>query len=133
MITLNSIIATATNQQFAAIVKERLCKPFCVNQAIQPIADVTYRVADQRTDGVTTFVTLEATGTISYVPKGCTACATRTESFIETTTLVFINSAGGTPTIALTQGLSDGAPADANCNTAKSYQIATNVVVVATY
>lgn len=133
MITLNPIVVTATAQQFAAIVKERLCKPYCTNQSILPVADVTYRIANQTTNGTTTFVEIEAAGVISYVPKGCSACATHTESFAESTTLIFVNAAGGTPTIALVQGLSDGTPADVNCNVAKSYQIATNVAVSATY
>jgi|GEM_PF-2242593 len=141
MLNLNAMnvvaVSAATGtavQQFAAIVKERLCRAVCVNQSIQPTATVRYSLENQTTTGTTTCVELVAQGTIQYVPKGGCGCNTVTQQFVERTMLMFANSAAtAAPTISLTQGVSDGVLADKRCNVGKAYQITTDVSVSAVY
>lgn len=139
--TLNAIyndaITTATGnavQQFAAIIKRKLCKKVCSQQSLQPTFNVTYALTDVSTQGTTTFATITATGSITYVPKGACGCNTITQAFFEQTQVIFTNaSATSAPTLSIVQGLSDGQLADFSCLTASAYQIATSVTVTATY
>ena len=141
MITLNSIattaISTATgtaSQEFAGLVNEKLCRKVCVNQSIQPTANVTYTIDSVATIGTTTFVRIKAAGVLTYVPKGCNGCQTLTQSFTEYTTVIFSNSAAtAAPTILLNQGTSRGYLASICCTTASNYEVATDVTVTATY
>lgn len=142
MITTTTSFVTAINaatgtasHRVAAIITEKLCKPVCSHQSIQPTPTVNYSIANiESVDNVTTFVTIEARGTISYVPKNACGCNTITQAFTERFTLMFYNPAAtSAPTITMTQGASDGSLTNFNCLTARSYQIATNVDVVATY
>lgn len=141
MITLNAIfndnITTATGtatQEFASIIKEKLCKCVCQNQSLQPTFSVAYSLGSAVTKGITTFVPLNAIGTITFVPNGCSGCNTITQSFTESTMLIFSNSAAtSAPSLSITQGLSNGMLADLTCTKGKSYEIATDVVVSAVY
>lgn len=141
MLSLNAMnvvaISAATGtavQQFAAIVKEKLCRQVCINQSIQPTATVRYSLENQTTTGTTTCVDLVAQGTIQYVPRGGNGCCTETQQFVERTTLMFANPAAtAAPTISLTQGVSDGVLADKRCNVSRAYQITTDVTVSAVY
>lgn len=141
MITLNSIYddhvtsATGTSEQeFAAVIKQRLCKKVCSQQSLQPTYNVTYSLEDITTVGTTTFATLKAVGNITYVPKGACNCNTITQAFTEQTVIIFANSAATkAPALTLSQGASDGTLADLHCTTASSYQIATEVYVKAVY
>lgn len=141
MITLNSIattaISTATgtaSQEFAGLVNEKLCRKVCVNQSIQPSANVTYTIDSVTTIDTTTFVRIKATGVLTYVPKGCNGCQTLTQSFTEYTTIIFSNTAAtAAPTISLNQGTSRGYLANICCMAASNYEVATDVTVTATY
>ena len=141
MITLNAIattaISTATgtaSQEFASLVNEKLCRKVCVNQSIQPSANVTYTIDSITTIDTTTFVRIKATGVLTYVPKGCNGCQTLTQSFTEYTTIIFSNSAAtAAPTVSLNQGTSRGYLANIYCMSASNYEIATDVTVTATY
>ena len=141
MITLNAIattaISTATgtaSQEFASLVNEKLCRKVCVNQSIQPSANVTYTIDSITTIDTTTFVRIKATGVLTYVPKGCNGCQTLTQSFTEYTTIIFSNSAAtAAPTVSLNQGTSRGYLANIYCMSASNYEIATDVAVTATY
>ena len=133
VVAVSAATGTAV-QQFAAIVKEQLCRQVCINQNIQPTATVRYSLENQTTTGTTTCVELVAQGTIQYVPKGGCGCSTVTQQFVERTTLMFANSAAtAVPTISLTHGVSDGVLADKRCNVGRAYQIITDVTVSAVY
>lgn len=142
MLNLNTIVTTSVNaatgsaiQRMAAIATEKLCQPVCQNQGIQPTARVVYSLVGQHTVGTTTFVDLLTEGIITYVPKGAGGCCVKQKQFVEKTTLVFSNASAThpVPTIALVQGESDGSLAELNCDTAKAYQIATELTVTATW
>lgn len=141
MLILNSIattaISTATgtaSQEFAGLVNEKLCRKVCVNQSIQPTANVTYTIDSVTTIDTTTFVRIKATGVLTYVPKGCNGCQTLTQSFTEYTTIIFSNSAAtAAPTVSLNQGTSRGYLANICCMTASNYEVATDVTVTAIY
>ena len=141
MLILNSIattaISTATgtaSQEFAGLVNEKLCRKVCVNQSIQPSANVTYTIDSVTTIDTTTFVRIKATGVLTYVPKGCNGCQTLTQSFTEYTNIIFSNSAAtAAPTVSLNQGTSRGYLANICCMAASNYEVATDVTVTATY
>lgn len=141
MLILNSIattaISTATgtaSQEFAGLVNEKLCRKVCVNQSIQPSANVTYTIDSITTIDTTTFVRIKATGVLTYVPKGCNGCQTLTQSFTEYTNIIFSNSAAtAAPTVSLNQGTSRGYLANICCMAASNYEVATDVTVTATY
>ena len=141
MITLNSIATTAISeatgtatQEFAGLVNEKLCRKVCVNQSIQPTANVTYSVDSITTIDTTTFVRIKVAGVLTYVPNGCNGCQTLTQSFTEYTTVIFSNSAAtAAPTISLNQGTSHGYLANICCMAASNYEVATDVTVTATY
>ena len=141
MLILNSIattaISTATgtaSQEFAGLVNEKLCRKVCVNQSIQPSANVTYTIDSVTTIDTTTFVRIKATGVLTYVPKGCNGCQTLTQSFTEYTTIIFSNSAAtAAPTVSLNQGTSRGYLANICCMTASNYEVVTDVTVTAIY
>ena len=141
MLILNSIattaISTATgtaSQEFASLVNEKLCRKVCVNQSIQPSANVTYTIDSITTIDTTTFVRIKATGVLTYVPKGCNGCQTLTQSFTEYTTIIFSNSAAtAAPTVSLNQGTSRGYLTNICCSTASNYEVATDVTVTAIY
>lgn len=142
MITTNAIATTAVasgsgSQEVAAIIKQKLCKPYCLNQSIQPTINVVYSLGDVTNvvngSATTTFVEVKAQGTIQYVPKGCSNCSTLTQSFADSTVLAFVSSSGGTGTAVLAQGSSDGIASDVKCTTAHSYIIATDVKVTCNF
>ena len=141
MMILNSIyddhVTTATGtseQEFAAVIKQHLCKKVCSNQSLQPTYNVAYSLEDVTTVGTTTFATLKAVGNITYVPKGACNCNTITQAFVEQTAIIFANPAATkAPVLTLTQGVSDGTLADLKCTVASAYQIATEVYVKAVY
>ena len=142
MLCLNAIQTVAVNavagtaiQQFSAILKEKLCRPVCKDQEIQPMPMLKYSLEDQRTVGTTTFVDLVVNGKIEYVPKGCKPCQVMTKRIYERTTLAFTNpsATNPSPVISLSQGISDGSLSDTECGIAKGYQVATDLTVTAVY
>lgn len=130
MITNLPIAVSATSQQYASTITENLCQAFCTNASIQPIADVSYSVGSIQVANGTAFVTINASGSILYYPKGSNT--TRTKLFNESFVVAFVGT--GTPTIALTQTPNvEGASNIKCCNRAYGYTITTNVTITATF
>lgn len=142
MLSLNAMNAVAINaatgtaaQHFAAIVLEKLCRPVCQTQDLQPMSMVQYSLENKHTVGTTTFVDLVVNGKIEFVPKGGKPCQVIVKRIYERTPLIFANASATNPvpTITLTQGLSDGSLANVKCGVANEYQIATDVLITAVY
>lgn len=132
MIQLTPIAIAATSQQYAARIVENLCSAFCLTDAIQPSGNVTYTVSSIKAVNGTTFVTIDANGSIQYVPKGCNGCRTKTKMFNEEFVLAFVGT--GTPTISITQGSEVQAAENVKCcNRAYGWSITTNLTVTATF
>ena len=132
MIQLTPIAIAATSQQYAARIRENLCSAFCLTDAIQPTANVTYSVSSIKVVSGTAFVTIAANGSIQYVPKGCNPCKVRTRMFNEEFVLAFVGT--GTPTVTITQGSEVQAADNVKCcNRAYGWSITTNLAVAATF
>ena len=132
MIQLTPIAIAAPSQQYAARIVENLCNAFCLTDAVQPQGNVTYSVSSIKVVNGVAFVTIEANGSIQYVPKGCNTCRTRTRMFNEEFTLAFAGT--GTPTVTITQGSQTQAAENIKCcNRAYGWSITTDITVTATF
>lgn len=132
MINVTPVSVSATSQEYACSVVETLCQAYCLAQSVQPQATVNYSVASQKTSDSTTFVTIQAVGSISYQPKGEQCCRPQVKMFTETFDIIFKGT--GTPTIAVSQGENDESPANVKCNgNVLAYNIVTDVTITATY
>lgn len=96
MINVTPIAITATSQEYACSVVENLCQAYCLAQSIQPQSAVSYSIASQETISGTTFVTVQATGTVTYQPRnGKCCCKPQVKMFTESFDIIFKGT--GTP------------------------------------
>lgn len=63
-----------------ATFREKLCRPFCIDSSVQPLATVTYSTGTPALNGTTVFVPV--TARISIVTPGC-GCDAKTQLFTE--------------------------------------------------
>lgn len=132
MIKLNPIAIAATSQQYAVTIEENLCKGFCITNATQPNAIVTYSVGPITTNDGTAFVTINADAVITYQPVCGGACNTKVETYSESFVVGFVGT--GTPTIALTNGGSAQSARGVRCNNhACGWAISTDLTIAATF
>ena len=131
MIQLTPISISATAQQYNVRIAETLCQSICLNDSIQPQYDVTFSVGNINVNNGTAFVTINAVGSILYVPKGCCNCNSRRDMFSESFEVAFVGT--GTPTIALTTDGQVGNPTNVECCKANKYAISTNLTITATF
>lgn len=131
MIQLAPISITATAQQYDVRVTEKLCQSICVSDTIKPQYDIAFSVGNINVVDGTAFVTINANGSILYVPKGCNNCTSRRDMFSETFEVAFVGT--GTPTIALTTAGQYGEPTNISCCKANEYAISTNLTITATF
>ena len=90
MINVTPIAITATSQEYACSVVENLCQAYCLAQSIQPQSAVSYSIASQETISGTTFVTVQATGTVTYQPRnGKCCCKPQVKMFTESFDIIF--------------------------------------------
>ncbi len=133
MINVTPIAITATSQEYACSVVENLCQAYCLAQSIQPQSAVSYSIASQETISGTTFVTVQATGTVTYQPRNAKCCCKpQVKMFTESFDIIF--KGNGTPALALTQGVTSRAPANVKCNgNVYGYSMVTDVTITATF
>ena len=85
MVTLSPVglaAAPVANQvSFLATFKEKLCKPFCIDSAVQPVVTINYSTGTARLVGTTVFVPITANISVVTQP-GC--CNAKTQLFTET-------------------------------------------------
>lgn len=130
MIQLSPISIATGAQQYAVRVVEDLCQAFCTNASIQPIANINFAVAGIEVKDGTAFVTINASGSILYQPKG--SSGSRTKLFSENFVVAFEGT--GTPTISLAEDAQVFEPAKVKCcNRAYAYSITTNLIISATF
>ena len=92
-----------------------------------------FPTASQETISGTTFVTVQATGTVTYQPRnGKCCCKPQVKMFTESFDIIFKGT--GTPALALTQGVTSRAPANVKCNgNVYGYSMVTDVTITATF
>lgn len=114
MINVISMNVTATSKEFAVTLKERLCKPFCVNSSIQPSTTVTYTIDSTRLVDNYLYVTIKAQGTTTYVSKDGNSCCSCIKLFTEYFTISFADATCNTcPYLEAINGYNR--PAYVNC------------------
>lgn len=80
--------APVANQLSAlATIREKLCKPICVNNNTQPNATVTYTAGDAILNGTTVFIPITAAVQILSPSPGC--CQAIPQMFTERFTVAF--------------------------------------------
>lgn len=116
MIILTPIAITGTSQQYAVSITENLCQCYCLNQEVQPQADVKFSVGSQQIVNGMTYLTILAKGSITYLPRNSGRCCCRplTKMFMESFDLIFAEAETAAPT--LTVGTTVEAAANVKCN-----------------
>lgn len=80
---LNGTALVANQVSLLVTIKEKLCKPFCIDSTVQPQVTVTYNAGTPVFNGTTVFVPIQAKVTI--VTQGCNRNAITklyTENFV---------------------------------------------------
>lgn len=135
MVTLAPIAITATSQQYLVDIVENLCQPYCATGSIMPTGGVNFTVLNQETQGTQTVVTINASVTVLYTPKG--SCRSIPKQFNEQFRVAFIGAQGAVPTIALTPLQTvispDNIKDKCNCNLAYGVSFATPLTIAATF
>lgn len=135
MVTLAPIAITATSQQYLVDIVVNLCQPYCATGSLMPTGGVSFSVLDQQTNGTETVVTINASGTVLYTPKG--SCRSIPKQFNEQFRVAFIGAQGAVPTIALTTLNTVISPENikdkCGCNLAYGVSFATGLTIAATF
>lgn len=78
--------------------REKLCRPFCIDSSIQPLATVVYTTGQAVLDGTTVFIPVTARIT---VVTGC-GCNAKTQLFTEQFYVAFVGQAALPTSVTLT-------------------------------
>lgn len=129
MIRLNPIAISATSQEYAVEVSEKLCQPFCLTSAVQPQGTMTFSVGQIRVSGGIAYVELLCNGSIIYRCGGCTS---RVKQFSESVWIGFAGAAVPTIAIAATPAVQMADEVKCN-NKACGWTMVSGVTVTATF
>lgn len=78
--------------------REKLCRPFCIDSSIQPLATVVYTTGQAVLDGTTVFIPVTARIT---VVTGC-GCNAKTQLFTEQFYVAFVGQTALPSSVTLT-------------------------------
>lgn len=78
--------------------REKLCRPFCIDSSIQPLATVVYTTGQAVLDGTTVFIPITARIT---VVTGC-GCNAKTQLFTEQFYVAFVGQTALPSSVTLT-------------------------------
>ena len=78
--------------------REKLCRPFCIDSSIQPLATVVYTTGQAVLDGTTVFIPITARIT---VVTGC-GCNAKTQLFTEQFYVAFVGQTALPTSVTLT-------------------------------
>lgn len=112
----------ANTLSFMATIKEKLCRPFCIDSSIQPQVSVNYTTGTPRLNGTTVFVPITAVVTIITPTKSC-GCNASTQLLTEDFVVAFQGQTELPTTITLTNVGRDAFGSNVNCGCAHSYTI----------
>jgi non-ribosomal peptide synthetase component F len=119
--------APVANQvSFRATFKEKLCRPICVINSVQPQVTINYTVGTMRLVGTTVFVPVTAVITM-VTPTNC--CAATTKLYTETFTVAFQGRTALPSTVTINSVGRTMEPSCIKCNKAHSYTINDSLVV----
>lgn len=93
-----SVAPEANQLRVLAVLKEKLCRAYCVDSTVQPQTTLVYKVGTARLVDTTLFVPVTATITV-VTPNNC--CNANTQIFTETFVLAF-QGYSGLPTVGPT-------------------------------
>lgn len=129
MIKLNPIAITATSQEYAVEVSEKLCQSYCLTSSVQPQGTMTFSVGQVKVSNGIAYVELMCNGSIIYRCGGCTS---RVKQFSESVWLGFAGTA--VPTIAVSAATPIQMADEVKCNNrASGWTMVSGVTVTATF
>lgn len=94
------LAAASVANQLSVLVtyREKLCRPFCIDSSIQPLATVVYTTGQAVLDGTTVFIPVTARIT---VVTGC-GCNAKTQLFTEQFYVAFVGQTALPTSVTLT-------------------------------
>lgn len=122
--------APVANQvSFLANFREKLCRPFCIDSSVQPLATVEYSNGTPILQGTTVFVPI--TARITVVTNGC-ECNAKTQLFTEQFYVAFQGQTATPTAVTITSvgRLQNGA--NVSCGMAYAYSINDSLTVTIT-
>lgn len=131
MIKLSPISISATAQQYALEITEKLCAPFCLSSDVLPQGTITFSIGQVKvTDGIA-YIELLANGSIVYHPK-CGGCNSKVKQFSESAWVAFTGTS--IPSVALTTTTPIQLASNVKCNnTACEWSMVSSVTITPTF
>lgn len=134
MLTLSpvglSTTALVANQLSVGVnIKEKLCRPFCVDSTVQPQVTVTYTPGTAIFNGTTVFVPIQAKVTI--VTQGCNRNAI-TKLYTENFVVEFQGQTGLPTAVNISNVGTYQRGSDVRCGKAYSYTINDSLIITIT-
>lgn len=113
--------APVANQlSILATFREKLCRPFCIDSSVQPLATVEYSTGTPTLNGTTVFVPV--TARITIVTQGC-GCNAKTQLFTEQFYVAFQGQTSVPTSVTITSvGRTQGG-ACVQCGRAYAYSV----------
>lgn len=124
-----SVAPVANELHVLAVIKERLCKEYCINSDFQPQATVTYTTGTPRLVGTVVYIPVKAV--VSIVVRGC-GCNAETKLYNEQFVITFAGQTGVPTAVTLTVEGHDVQPAFLNCNCAHGVAINDSLLITIT-
>lgn len=115
-----SVAPAANELRLLAVMKERLCKLYCVDSTVQPQTTLTYKTGTPRLVDTTIFIPITATISV-VVPTGC--CGAHTQVFTETFVVAFQGYTSLPTSITVTNLGRDIQPSCVQCGRANGITI----------
>lgn len=130
MIRLTPISIAATAQQYVVEVSEKLCKPFCISNDLQPQGTITFSVGRTQLVNGIAYIELIANGNVVYHPKD-SGCNSVVKQFNESVWVGFVGTS--VPTIAITTTTPLQVASDIHCNTACGWSMIQSITITPTF
>ena len=124
-------LAAAPVNNVAAIMttyKEKLCRPYCTDSAIQPQVSVVYTTGTARLSESTVFVPVRATITIVTQDNRC-GCNAHTQLFTENFVVAFQGQTALPTSVTLANVGRDAFGSNVTCGRAYSYTINDSITI----
>ena len=122
-----SVAPAANELRLLAVMKERLCKSYCVDSTVQPQTTMTYKTGTPRLVDTTIFIPITATISV-VVPTGC--CGAHTQVFTETFVVAFQGYTSLPTSITVTNLGRDIQPSCVSCGKAQGVTVNDSLQIV---
>ena len=122
--------APVANQvSLLATFREKLCRPFCIDSSVQPLATVEYSAGTPILNGTTVFVPV--TARVTVVTQGC-GCNAKTQLFTEQFYVAFQGQTAVPTAVTITSVGRVQGGACVQCGCAHAYSINDSLVITIT-